>query len=209
MAIINGDANNNNLEGKDDEPDTINGFNGNDTLIGNGGEDTLDGGLEGDVIYGGNGFDTVSYVSASQGVNVDLRFNLGGGDTLFSVEHVDGSEFGDFLFGDNNGTIGNQLGGFAGADQLNGFAGQDLLDGGNGNDTVLGGAGEDTVTGGAGSDFLNGESGFDTVSYATSATAVHASLATDQAFVLGSADFETLLEFECLTGSAFGDRLLR
>ena len=207
MATINGDVNNNTLEGKDDEPDTINGFGGNDTLFGFGGDDTLDGGAEGDVINGGNGFDTVSYANASQGVNVDLRVNLGGGDTLFSVEHVDGSEFGDVLIGDNNGTIGNQLRGFAGADQLNGFAGQDLLDGGNGNDTVLGGAGEDTVTGGAGSDVMNGESGFDTVSYATSAAAVDASLATDTAFVGGNGEIDAIIEFESLTGSAFGDRL--
>jgi Ca2+-binding RTX toxin-like protein len=207
MAIINGDANNNTLEGKDDEPDTINGFNGNDTLFGYGGDDTLDGGAEGDVINGGNGFDTVSFASASQGVNVDLRVNLGGGDTLFSVEHVDGSEFGDFLFGDNNGTIGNQLRGLNGADKLYGFSGQDLLDGGNGNDTALGGEGDDTVIGGAGSDVLNGEGGFDTVSYATSAAAVDASLATATAVVGGNGETDTLLGFECLTGSAFGDRL--
>ena len=156
MAIIGGNANNNTLQGDINgvpENDSLFGFGGNDSLFGLGGDDTLDGGpgpsvpSDADVINGGNGFDTVSYVSASQGVNVDLRINLGGGDTLFSVEHVDGSEFGDVLIGDNNGTIGNQLRGFAGADQLNGFSGQDLLDGGNGNDTLLGGAGEDTVTG--------------------------------------------------------------
>jgi serralysin len=207
MATINGDANNNTLESKDDEPDTINGFGGNDTLFGFGGDDTLDGGAEGDVINGGNGFDTVSFASASQAVNVDLRVNLGGGDTLFSVEHVDGSEFGDVLIGDNNGTIGNQLRGLNGADKLFGFSGQDLLDGGNGNDTALGGEGDDTVIGGAGSDFLNGDSGFDTVSYATSAAAVDASLATDTAFVGGNGETDAIIEFESLIGSAFGDRL--
>jgi Ca2+-binding RTX toxin-like protein len=216
MATINGDENDNNLQGTENEADIINGLggndklfglNGNDQLFGGEGEDTLDGGLEGDVINGGNGFDTVSYVSASQGVNVNLQINLGGGDTLFSVEHVDGSEFGDVLIGDNNGTIGNQLQGFAGADELNGFAGQDVLDGGDGQDTVLGGAGEDTVTGGAGADFLNGESGFDTVSYATSATAVNASLARTTAFVGNNEQIDAIIGFECVTGSAFGDQL--
>jgi Ca2+-binding RTX toxin-like protein len=211
MATINGDANNNTLEGTDGA-DTINGLGGNDSMFGFGGNDVFDGGpgpavpSDADVINGGNGFDTVSYANSTSAVFVELDFNRGGGDTLLSIENVDGSRFGDFLDGDNNGTIGNQLRGLDGADQLNGFSGQDVLDGGNDNDIVLGGAGEDTVIGGAGSDFLNGESGFDTVSYATSAAAVFASLATGDAFVGG--DKDGLFNFESLTGSAFADKLV-
>ena len=44
MAIITGDANNNTLEGKDNEADTINGLGGNDSMFGDGGDDVFDGG---------------------------------------------------------------------------------------------------------------------------------------------------------------------
>jgi Ca2+-binding RTX toxin-like protein len=179
MAIITGDLNANTLQGDVNgvpEADSLFGFGGNDSLFGFGGDDVLDGGAGQDLINGGNGFDTVSFASSTSAVAVDLGLDTGGGDTLISIENVDGSSFGDFLFGDNNGTIGNRLRGFAGSDNLNGFAGQDTLDGGDDNDIVLGGEGDDVVIGGDGSDFLNGEGGFDTASYASSSAAVTASL---------------------------------
>jgi hypothetical protein len=117
MATINGDANNNTLQGDINgvpENDTINGLGGNDTLFGYSGNDVLDGGTGADVINGGNGFDSVSYTSSTSAVTVQLDFNRGGGDTLFSIENVDGSNFDDTLIGDNNGTIGNRLRGFGG-----------------------------------------------------------------------------------------------
>ena len=102
----------------------------------------------------------VSYASSTFAVAVDLQLNSGGGDTLLSIENVDGSRFSDTLFGDNNGTTGDRLRGLDGADSIEGFSGQDLLDGGSDNDIVFGGEGDDTVIGGAGSDFLNGQGGF-------------------------------------------------
>src|SRR5829696_9141867 len=192
----------------DEVANGLTGLDGIDILQGQGGDDMLNGGAGSDVLDGGAGIDTVSYAGSSEGVGVNLGLNSGGGgDTLTSIENADGSSFRDFLFGDNNGTIGNRLRGFGGEDQINGFAGQDLLDGGNDNDQILGGAGEDTVIGGAGSDVLNGESGFDTVSYATSAAAVDASLATDTAVAGGNGETDAIIEFESLIGSAFGDRL--
>ena len=168
MATINGDANNNTLQGDINgvpENDTINGLSGNDTLFGNSGNDVLDGGTGADVINGGNGFDTASYTSSTSAVFVNLGLNSGGGDTLLSIENVDGSNFNDTLIGDNNGTIGNRLRGFGGGDVLDGFSGQDRLDGGNGSDQIYGGAGDDTLFGGSGGDVLRGEFGSDTFLY--------------------------------------------
>ena len=165
MATINGNANNNTLQGDINgvpENDSLFGFGGNDSLFGFGGNDVLDGGTGADVINGGNGFDSVSYTSSTSAVTVNLGLNSGGGDTLFSIENVDGSNFDDTLIGDNNGTIGNRLRGFGGGDLLDGFSGQDRLDGGNGSDQIYGGAGDDTLYGGSGGDVLRGEFGTDT-----------------------------------------------
>ncbi len=87
----------------------------------------------------------------------------------------------DFLEGDIDLTIDDQISGLSGADLLFGYTGNDLLDGGadddfldggEGNDTLLGGDGNDDILGwdgdddldgGAGVDILNGEAGDDTL----------------------------------------------
>ncbi|WP_042694711.1 Ig-like domain-containing protein, partial [Azospirillum sp. B506] len=98
--------------------------------------------------------------------------------------------------------------------------GNDSLDGGDGNDTIFGGAGSDTLTGGLGDDSLDGGddndllaggpgndtidggTGNDTVTYAASATAVNANLATGVGTGEGT---DVLRNLENVTGSAFDD----
>ncbi len=117
----------------------ISGTNGNDSLTGstndewfwgNGGDDTIDGG-------GGN--DWVSYSRDPSGVSVYLalgrgvdgwdgasgKLGLGGTDTLYNIENVEGSDFSDRLTGSS------------GDNSFIGRSGNDTINGGEGNDTVI------------------------------------------------------------------------
>ena len=98
---------------------TIIGSANNDTIIGGAGDDIINGGDGNDTINGGAGTDTVDYRMAASGVSVDLSIavaqNTGGGgnDTLSNIENIYGSDYDDFLKGDNNV---NSLTGGTGAD---------------------------------------------------------------------------------------------
>ena len=116
-------------------------------------------------------------------MNVSLLTGIGTGgdaegDTLETIENLQGSDFGDTLEGDNgpNWLLGqngqNTLRGLGGDDLLEGGKDNDLLEGGDGNDTLrasmdvasldpLVSGGIDTLRGGAGNDFLYGDAGGD------------------------------------------------
>jgi Ca2+-binding RTX toxin-like protein len=149
-----------------DGADSVTGDDGANSLDGGVGDDTLNGGAGDDTLNGGDGDDTVSYQGAPSGVTVDLQTDAASGgagaDTLVSIEHVIGSEFGDTISGD---AFANRLEGRGGDDVLNGRAANDTLDGGAGSDTASyadaagavsidlaagvasGGAGNDTLIG--------------------------------------------------------------
>jgi len=180
--ILTGDAGGNHLTGGA----------GADVLKGLLGDDYLDGGAGNDKLYGDDGSDWASYASASTGVKVSLALagaqnTLGAGlDTLFSIEHLEGSKFNDTLTG--NGA----------ANYLKGGAGSDGLNGGGGSDTLEGGAGNDVLNGGAGSDWAN---------YEFAGSGVKVSLATTALQNTGGAGFDKLSSMENLIGSNFNDRL--
>ncbi|MGL4637484.1 MAG: calcium-binding protein [Beijerinckiaceae bacterium] len=170
-ALI-GDNNNNNIfSGNGDDAifalggnDFIDGGNGHDILNGGAGNDTLTGGANGDRLEGEDGFDYVSYLTATGSVTVNLgnsSFNHGdaAGDTYSSIEGIIGSTFGDALTGDNNS---NNIFGGEGDDAIFALGGNDFVQGEHGNDTLNGGAGNDTLDGGAGNDVLAGGAGDDT-----------------------------------------------
>ncbi|ESR25657.1 hypothetical protein N177_1490 [Lutibaculum baratangense AMV1] len=124
---------------------------GNDTIAGGADNDTLIGGAGADVLGGGAGVDTANYASSGAAVQVSLQNGTGSGgdaegDTLYSIENLVGSSFGDILVG------------HGGANALYGLAG---------NDTLIGGAGADILAGGG---------GVDTANYASSGAAVQVSL---------------------------------
>lgn len=140
-----GDAGNNEIAGRAGD-DTLSGGAGDDVLRGEGGADVLD---------GGDGHDVATYYFSETGVSVDLATGtgLGGeaeGDTLTSIEAVQGSNIGDDIL------LGSNL-----ADLLQGFGGDDVLEGRDGADIVHGGDGADTINGGNDDDFLLGQSGND------------------------------------------------
>ncbi|NEO31324.1 MAG: hypothetical protein F6K36_13000 [Symploca sp. SIO3C6] len=176
-----GDANDNTIyagAGKDKVSgdagnDTLFGEDGNDTLNGDAGDDYLVGGTgngwPSDILNGGSGNDTASYITATSGVAASLEQKIGWqgdatGDQFISIENLEGSNFNDFLIGDNGANIlsgldGNDtLEGRDGDDTLNGGEGNNILNAGEGNNTVEAGSGNDNVYAGTGNDniFTNG-----------------------------------------------------
>lgn len=78
----------------------------NETLSGGIGNDRLTGGAGADILYGGGGRDTADYSTSTSGVRVDLTdadSNTGDalGDVLSSIEDISGSNFVDYLLGNN------------------------------------------------------------------------------------------------------------
>jgi Ca2+-binding RTX toxin-like protein len=151
------------------DADILAGSDGADTLLGGANRDYLDGGKGDDLIDGGEGGDTVNYGYATSGVTVDLSVSAPqttgwGADTLVSIEHVDGSDFGDNLSGNAEYNL------------LNGGGGFDILSGAAGDDRLFGGDGQDQLNGGADNDRLDGGGGIDTVTFAGVAAALTISL---------------------------------
>ncbi|WP_225770490.1 calcium-binding protein [Inquilinus sp. Marseille-Q2685] len=119
IEAVEGSAYSDALIGKSDA-NTLRGNDGNDVLRGEAGADILD---------GGGGFDTVGYTESNAGVTVNLATGIvsGGdatGDTLVSIEGINGSAYADTLIGNSGDNV------------LQGSAGADTLDGGNGVDTA-------------------------------------------------------------------------
>jgi Ca2+-binding RTX toxin-like protein len=150
--------------------DRIFGEGGNDTLLGEDGDDTLIGGSgtgwPSDILNGGAGNDTASYITATSGVAASLEQKQGWmgdatGDQFISIENLEGSNYDDFLIGDNGANI---LSGLAGNDTLEGRDGDDTLDGGEGNNILNAGEGNNTVTAGSGNDTVYAGAGNDTIS---------------------------------------------
>jgi len=136
--VIDGGGGDDELYGRDGA-DTLLGGAGADELHGDGQDDILNGGAGGDAINGGLGKDTASYAGSNAGVFIDLANAIaeGGhahGDTLTSIEHLEGSSHGDVL----KGSYGNNvIKGGGGDDVIQGRAGTDELWGGAGNDTFV------------------------------------------------------------------------
>jgi len=126
---IYGDAGNNVLKGLD----------GDDQLFGRSGDDILDGGAGKNVLNGGDGLDIVTYESARGSVTVNLGHKAGstddGVDTLYSIEGVRGSKFGDIISGSASD---DTLFGMQGDDNFAISSGSDYVDGGTGFDVLTG-----------------------------------------------------------------------
>ena len=149
--------------------DTVEGSSGSDVLSGDGGNDTVDAGGGRDLVDlgpgddtadGGAGTDTLSFASLeAPGININgISFGVivdlarqgeaqdtgQGTDTFTGFENLEGSDFNDGLFGDDQ------------ENTIEGGDGRDFLTGEGGNDTIFGGADFDVVDGGPGADVLYG-----------------------------------------------------
>ena len=123
----------------------------NDSLNGGNGDDIIDGGNGNDHINGSFGNDTASYLTALQGVTVDLAIegwqytsSWSEWDNLVSIENLIGTFYDDTLRGDNSDNI------------LNAGAGNDLIEARGGDDILIVGldTDSDTYDGGSGTDLL-------------------------------------------------------
>lgn len=165
---------------------------GFDLLNGNADNDRLEGGAGGDILIGGGGVDTAIYDQSGAAININLRVGAAAldtpfgseasGDTLQSIEDVEGSRFNDIITGSDV------------ANGLFGGLGNDLLDGGKGGDDLDGGAGLDSVG------YLASDAG---VIVQLDDIALHIHSTADG----GDADGDVLTSIENLSGSNFDDTL--
>ncbi len=143
--VLTGDAGNNVLEGGAGD-DVLNGGDGDDVLIAGPGDDVFD---------GGSGFDTLTFANAAYGVDVRAS-SLGdtgqGYDWIRSVEQIIGSDFNDWIVGNESSN-----------DIFHGGGGDDFLYGGDGDDFLYGGDGNDWISGGTGTDWIDGGDGDDDI----------------------------------------------
>lgn len=131
-----------------------------DAIYGGGGDDLIFAGWGADKIDGGSGHDTLDYRYSRTGVIVDLRDGTGRGgsdsaskgDTITSIEAVEGSYHNDILYSRSN-------------QDLNGGQGNDTLTGGTGASELRGGEGDDYFIVRAVSNDVKGGDGFDTVDF--------------------------------------------
>ncbi len=152
---------------------TVYGGDGNDVVTGAGssveffggsGSDGLNSGAAGDRFDGGDGIDSVSYLSFSTGVTIDLGTFAGsegfgsGGDVLINVENATGTPFNDTIRGSDS------------SNALFGGSGNDIIDGRGGADRMLGGSGDDVYFVDNPLDFVDEwlGSGFDTINTSVS-----------------------------------------
>lgn len=136
-------------------------------------------------IWDNAGIDTVSAISATDDVMIDLRaaslaqgdpnagghvsaqWGIGGGFTIaygVVIENATGGPGDDKL---NGNEVANRLRGLAGDDLLYGFGENDVLRGDAGDDFLLGNAGDDSLFGGSGTDTLRGGPGHDVFGFSS------------------------------------------
>jgi len=174
----------------DTQANSLFGNGGDDTLLSGTGNDRIQGGTGADIIDGGEGIDLADYSTSSEGVNISLLSNTAeegdaDGDTLISIENINGSRHFDTLEGDDND---NRLGGLSGSDEL------------------FGEGGDDTLLGGSGADLIEGGEGIDTSDYTASTTGVSVNLTTGES-LFGEAEGDQLISIENLAGSLHDDIL--
>ncbi|WP_347312610.1 beta strand repeat-containing protein [Defluviimonas sp. SAOS-178_SWC] len=179
----------------------LSGRSGNDFMTGGAGDDYFEGGAGNDTIRGGTGWDfmslywdnptsgiVVNFTSAGDGNTTD---GLGGNDTFFDIEGVEGTALNDRMVGN----IGDQqFRGQEGNDTLIGQAGDDYFQPGSGNDQIFGGADWDTIA-------------YDRDSQAASGILVNFSAIGTGTIVDWNGDTDTFGGIERIRGTDFNDTM--
>ena len=185
----------------DDGDNFLCGLGGDDLMLGGAGDDILRGAENADRLDGGAGTDTSTYWSSDAGVTVDLAAGTGRGghaegDTLVSIEIVQGSRYADDL---GAATGGSTLYGYGGDDTLTGREGADVLTAGIGDDTLAGGDGADQLFGDDGDDLLDGGAGDDLLTAGAGDDAVAGGAGADSFKFRRGDGRDTITDFEAGT----------
>jgi serralysin len=189
--------------------DTLDGAGGNDKLFGGLGDDILYGGLGDDTLYGGggrdeywggNGFDLVSFADLEAPVFIDFApgpFGLVLNPLkLVSIEDIEGSRFGDELWG--RAAEANYFRGGGGNDTIGGRGDGDVISGEQGDDVIVVAGFELSVSGDGGAALGN----FDELRVGGAAGVFN--WATNSFAVDGKGIFQ-VVGFEMARGGANGD----
>jgi Ca2+-binding RTX toxin-like protein len=163
-SILGGDGNDI-IEGKAGN-DRLFGENGKDEISGGTEDDYLVGGTDADILNGGDGNDTASYLTSIAGISASLITNTGAfadaqGDKFISIENLEGSNYDDFLYGNDSNNI---LIGLGGNDVIRGEGGDDQINGGTGDNVIFAGEGNNTIFAADGKNAVYAESGNDSIS---------------------------------------------
>ncbi|MEN3930501.1 hypothetical protein WJT86_05405 [Microvirga sp. W0021] len=232
--IIGGSDVNNYLSGGAGD-DTFYGSKGNDTIVGGSGTNTVNySNLDqeitvnlaaGSISKGTSGTDAVSGITNVVGTNYNDYFLDGTGNQYYNGGA--GSDTIDFSTRVNSGgtfTVNLQTGEaysitgsirlgdtdtFTSIENIIGVTSQAASYIGNSSDNrIIAGSGNDWVAGWQGNDYLDGGAGIDWVDYRGVAGAVHVDLSQNKAFNDGYGTVDTLLNFEYIAGSSYGDTLI-
>ncbi len=193
------------------------GLGGDDTIIANNsGANILRGGAGADNYVGGFGkdqavidqFDTGGFDQGTTNNDSIVSTDATAGLVLIlgaaGIESISGTDFADVI--DLTGeTVDVVINGKGGNDILVGGAGHDIIYGGAGEDSIFGRDGNDVLRGEAGDDYMDGMGGGDMADFTNATSGVDANLTTGLA--TGGAGTDTLISFEHLSGSSFGDIL--
>lgn len=167
------------------------------TFIGSDKDDFFSGASGPDAYDGKGGHDTVSYENSPQGLNIFMipsgdANGYAAGDSMISIEAIRGTNFADFIHGNE---LDNWLYGLNGNDTLYGYRG---------NNHLYGGPGTDNLIGGPGIDFIDGGEGVDTLSYQLAPGGVTVSL-VDPSINTGWAQGDTYINIQDVTGTNYDD----
>jgi len=174
---------------------------GVENVLGSAYNDIIEGDSGDNVLDGAGGVDRVSFLSAANGVNVDLsktdaQDTGDGKDTLLHFENLIGSTYSDTLMGNDS------------ANKIEGREGNDTLSGGAGDDVLEGGAGEDWFFADDGADSIDGGINNDTVDYSRTDKAIDLILKgalETKVSIDATLEQDTLKNVENIVGSTASD----
>lgn len=183
---------------------------GNDVILGTPGKDTIAAGAGNDRVCGLGGDDVISTGTGSDWVDAgggnDVVIPSDGYDTVLGGSGTDTLDFSAQTAAVNIDLAVTTQTTSPGTGLIT-IGGFENVVGGSGNDTLRGDAGNNVIVGGPGNDVLNGRDGVDTVSYAGAPSGITLSLTLFDQQNTGGAGFDTVGEFENVTGSGYGDHI--
>lgn len=173
-----------------------------ENVIGTGYNDAISGSGVRNIIFGGGGNDSIFGYDGD-----DLISGGTGSDALDGGAGVDTLTYEDLTSSFSSVNVSLATGAVSGSSGVDTILNFENLIGSGGNDTLTGSAGSNRIEGGAGNDILDGGAGIDTLSYEGATQGVGVNLGIASAQNTTGAGVDTIVNFENILGSAYGDSL--